>query len=403
MHPKIYSVKDHQISPRKIDRHAFYVIHKLREQGFLAYLVGGSVRDLLLNKRPKDFDISTSAKPEEIKEIFKKKCLLIGKRFRLAHIRFGNKILEVSTFRAGDPEENSLIQEDNVWGSAEEDALRRDFTINGLFYDPETENIIDYVNGFEDAKKHLLRAIGNPRLRFVQDPVRMIRLLKFKARFDFDFNKETIEALYECKKEINKSSSARILEELFRMLESGSSENFFQLLEIYGFLEIFFPFLSNHIKTDKKTWAYLKEIDIISLKNHSKFLDRSILASALIFDALCAYLKETLSKPTHLGEISEKIHNYSHEFFKGFFKLPRKIKVAMRFILIHQFRFTPLTPVKRKRPKISNDPFFSFALNFLEIRCMLNHDLYKTYALWKEAFVKQHQRKRTSRSLSANR
>jgi len=130
--PKVYSSKEHKIPIDKIDHHAIYIIEKLKHAGFIAYLVGGSVRDLILGLKPKDFDISTSAKPEEIKKLFKS-CILIGKRFRLAHIRFGKKIIEVSTFRSGDIEEKNLILRDNVWGSPKEDAKRRDFTINVLF------------------------------------------------------------------------------------------------------------------------------------------------------------------------------------------------------------------------------------------------------------------------------
>ena len=206
MQPKIYHVDEHQIAPDEIDKHAFYVIHRLREAGHIAYLVGGGVRDLLLKQRPKDFDVSTSAKPEEIKALFRN-AILIGRRFRLAHIRFGKKVIEVSTFRAGATEEAGLIVRDNEWGSEEQDVLRRDFTINGLFYDPESQKVIDYVDGYPDLEKRMLRAIGQPDIRFTQDPVRMIRLIKFSARFHFDIHRPTLEALLNCKGEILKSYS----------------------------------------------------------------------------------------------------------------------------------------------------------------------------------------------------
>ncbi|NGX38244.1 MAG: Poly(A) polymerase I [Chlamydiae bacterium] len=149
MEQKVIPFEIHQLPIDKVDTHALYVMEKLKNAGFVAYLVGGSVRDLLLGHRPKDYDISTSAKPEEIKKLFRN-CLLIGRRFRLAHIRFGKKILEVSTFRAGDPEKDELILRDNQWGYPEEDALRRDFTINALFYDPSNQTIIDYVEGYAE-------------------------------------------------------------------------------------------------------------------------------------------------------------------------------------------------------------------------------------------------------------
>ncbi|HAB99553.1 MAG TPA: polynucleotide adenylyltransferase PcnB, partial [Parachlamydiales bacterium] len=165
MQPKIYTVDEHRILPEKIDSHAFYVIEKLRDAGHSAYLVGGGVRDLLLGQKPKDFDVSTSASPEEIKALFRN-AILIGRRFRLAHIRFGQKIIEVATFRSGDTEAPDLIVRDNVWGSEEEDVLRRDFTINGLFYNPREQTVIDYVQGYPDLEQRILRTIGQPDLRF---------------------------------------------------------------------------------------------------------------------------------------------------------------------------------------------------------------------------------------------
>src|ERR1700733_9722711 len=166
MNPKIYVLDDHQIPLTAVDPDALRVVQNLQKAGHVAYIVGGGVRDLLLQQRPKDYDISTSAKPEEIKELFRSQCLLIGRRFRLAHIRCGRKILEVSTFRSGDPESDQLIVRDNEWGSPEQDVMRRDFTINGLFYDPATQTIIDYVGGYPDLQKKLLRTIGKPYLRF---------------------------------------------------------------------------------------------------------------------------------------------------------------------------------------------------------------------------------------------
>ena len=245
-----------------VDPDALYVMEKLRQAGYTAYLVGGSVRDLVLQKTPKDYDISTSAKPEEIKRLFRN-CILIGRRFRLAHIRFGKKILEVSTFRTGDLETDALIVRDNEWGNPEQDVLRRDFTINGLFYDPSTETIIDYVEGYPDLQKQYLRTIGQPYLRFKQDPVRMLRLLKFQARFGFEIDKDAHISLLECRHEILKSSPSRVLEELLRMLESGSAKPFFKLLAEHGMLQMLLPALSKFLDTPdgKEVYDYLEEVD----------------------------------------------------------------------------------------------------------------------------------------------
>ena len=194
MQPKIYHANEHDISITLIDPDAILILKKLKEAGFQAYLVGGSVRDLLVKKQPKDFDISTSARPEQIKQIFQRNCMLIGRRFRLAHIRFGHRIFEVSTFRAGE-NDSDLIIHDNIWGTPEEDVLRRDFTMNGLFYDPTTHTVIDYVGGWHDIHNNLLKTIGEPSTRFKQDPVRMIRLLKFQSRFNFDIEAHTASSM----------------------------------------------------------------------------------------------------------------------------------------------------------------------------------------------------------------
>ena len=159
MSPKIYQSDQHTLDRNQCDPNSLKVIQTLQQAGHVAYLVGGSVRDLLLKSKPKDYDISTSARPEEIKSLFRSQCLLIGRRFRLAHIRFGRKVFEVSTFRAGDTDSAELIVRDNVWGTPEQDVLRRDFTINGLFYDPSTETIIDFVDGYADLRKNYLRTI----------------------------------------------------------------------------------------------------------------------------------------------------------------------------------------------------------------------------------------------------
>ena len=153
--PILYSPQAHHIDASLIDPDALEVIQKLQEHGHIAYLVGGGVRDLLSGATPKDFDVSTSARPEEVKKVFGRRCLLIGRRFRLAHIRFGKKVIEVATFRRRDSDEGELIVEDNAWGTPEEDALRRDFTLNGLFYNPLDETIIDYVGGVRDLEKGL--------------------------------------------------------------------------------------------------------------------------------------------------------------------------------------------------------------------------------------------------------
>lgn len=388
--PKIYQAHEHLIPLEKVDPHAVEVIQRLRQAGYKAYLVGGGVRDLLLNTTPKDFDISTSAKPEEIRRLFRN-AILIGRRFRLAHIRFGKKILEVSTFRAGDTEAHELVTRDNEWGSEEQDVLRRDFTINGLFYDPEEQIVIDYVDGFADVKKKLLRTIGKPEARFTQDPVRMIRLLKFCARFGFEIEGPTLSALLECKKEIVKSSSARILEELFRMLESGAAKPFFHLLHEYGLLRPLLPELAHffELHPNHMTFSLLHEFDAEKKKEPSLLPEeRSLPLAALLWPLFDTYLKEVSKereRAPHLGEIQQIAHHVVRCVFSHFFKLPGRFHGIIAAILSSQYRFFSIDGKIPYRPRPSRDPFFPFALLLFQLRANQDSSLLPHYSLWKEA------------------
>src|SRR6267154_2215122 len=238
--PRIVLRAEHPISRRDIDPDALKVLYRLHEHEHVAYLVGGSVRDLLLGRRPKDFDIGTSAHPHQVKKLFRN-CWIIGRRFRLAHVKFGNKVIEVATFRRqvapgeeivqdgvpapdpSTPEGEHLIHHDNTFGTPEEDAFRRDFTINALFYDIATFSIIDYVGGLDDLKAGLVRSIGDPALRLREDPVRMIRAIALAARLDFAIEPTLLAAIRANRHEIAKSSLPRLLEEYYKILRAGSS------------------------------------------------------------------------------------------------------------------------------------------------------------------------------------
>lgn len=394
MNPKIYQIGEHALNKNHCDSDALKVIQSLQQAGHVAYLVGGSVRDLLLGYRPKDYDISTSASPEDIKALFKGQCLLIGRRFRLAHIRFGRKVFEVSTFRSGNTESDQLIVRDNEWGTPEEDVLRRDFTINGLFYDPTTESIIDYVDGYADLQRKYLRTIGQPYLRFKQDPVRMIRLLKFQARFNFDVDPEAKIALAECCHEIIKSSQARIFEELLRMLESGAAEPFIDLMHEHRFLELLTPALAQFLALPEgeDILDLLYEIDLrVKDKSSDQWMDRALLLCCLIFPFLQKHLQVHFldrNKTPHLGEIHQEIHNAIFNIFKPFFLIPRKLRMRMTSIMLTQFRMTPLHKHKQtaRRPRIPRDPDFPFALEFLNLRTTLEPALKKNFEEWQEAY-----------------
>lgn len=391
MEPKIYHASDYDIAPENIDSDALYVVQKLKEAGYQAYLVGGSVRDLLTKRRPKDVDISTSALPEDVKNIFKRNCILIGRRFRLAHLHFGRKILEVSTFRSGE-NESELVLHHNEWGTPEEDATRRDFTINGLFYDPEQHQIIDYVGGWDDIHKGILRSIGHAETRFKQDPVRMIRLLKFRARFGFEIEPNTFHALLTCRDEITKSSPARVLEEMLRMLESGASAPFIEAMSQYGLLSLIFPVLTHFLDDERghKIYDYLKAADGYTQSRGPGFIDRPTLVSCLLFPIVQdeidnRYIKQGLNP--HLGEISLLSAAILKDVITtSFSQFPRKLASSASFVLASQFRLTPLTGKRSYRTKLLYNREFRDALRFLRLRALVDPELEEIYQEWKKVF-----------------
>jgi tRNA nucleotidyltransferase/poly(A) polymerase len=252
--PRIVPRAEHPISRRDIDPDALKVLYRLRQYGYVAYLVGGSVRDLILGRRPKDFDIGTSAHPYQVKKLFRN-CWIIGRRFRLAHVKFGQKVIEVATFRrqvaAGEevvadgipapdpttPEGEHLIHHDNTFGTPEEDAFRRDFTINALVYDIATFSVIDYVGGLEDLRAGVVRSIGDPDVRLREDPVRMLRAIALASRLDFTIEAALLDAIRAHRQEIAKSSPPRMLEEYYKILRAGASETTFRSLADVGLLE----------------------------------------------------------------------------------------------------------------------------------------------------------------------
>src|SRR5476651_340476 len=252
--PRIVPRQEHPISRRDIDPDALKVLYRLKDAEHTAYLVGGGVRDLLLGRRPKDFDIGTSAHPSQVKKLFRN-CWIIGRRFRLAHVKFGPKVIEVATFRrqviAGEevvqdgvpapdpttPEGEQLIHHDNTFGTPEEDAFRRDFTINALAYDIATFSVIDFVGGLEDLRAGVVRSIGDPDVRLSEDPVRMLRAIALAARLDFMIEPLLLDAIRAHREEIAKSSSPRLLEEYYKILRSGASQKAFRSLANVGLLE----------------------------------------------------------------------------------------------------------------------------------------------------------------------
>ena len=246
--PLIIPRAEHNISRKDISPRAVKVLYGLKDAGFAAYLVGGGVRDLLLGGHPKDFDVATDAHPDEVNKLFRN-CRLIGRRFRLAHIHFGREIIEVATFRGhhdqadGENEsrvENGMLVRDNVYGTLVEDAWRRDFTINALYYNIADFSVVDFTGGLQDLQTRTLRMIGDPEVRFQEDPVRMLRAIRFAAKLDFHLSDELTELIPKQAHLLEAISSARLFDEVLKLFLHGHAEKTFDLLHEYGLLQYLF-------------------------------------------------------------------------------------------------------------------------------------------------------------------
>lgn len=278
-------VVHHPIPEKDLDSDAVKIVRRLTRFDHIAYLVGGCVRDLLLDRAPKDFDIATSATPRQVKRAFRN-CRIVGRRFRLAHVYFHDgKIIEVATFRAqedgngngdgaGDEDdaEDLMIRDDNVFGTPEEDALRRDFTINQLFYDVNAETVLDHAGGLDDLRRRVVRTIGNPEIRFREDPIRILRAIKFAARLDLDIERSTRAALEATRSEIQRAAPPRILEEINRFCRGGAAVRSFELLRETDVLDAVLPEFHDAYGQDGPAWSllrgFLARFDAAAAKGH---------------------------------------------------------------------------------------------------------------------------------------
>ena len=245
--PNIIPREEHNISKSNISDVALKVLYRLKNAGFSGYLVGGSVRDLLLGREPKDFDVVTDATPGQIRELFRN-SRLIGRRFRLAHVHYGNEIVEVSTFRAPHHIDNGdghvidgQIIRDNVYGTIDEDVWRRDFTVNGLFYNIGDESVVDYVNGMQDIRSCCIRLIGDPRQRFIEDPVRLLRAVRFATKLGFRISSDTERHISDLASSLSGIAPARLFEECLKMFFNGYALQTFEQLRHYRLFGELFP------------------------------------------------------------------------------------------------------------------------------------------------------------------
>jgi poly(A) polymerase len=293
----------HPISRKQISSATLKVLYRLQEEGFTAYLAGGAVRDLMLHRQPKDFDVATEATPEQIRRLFRN-CRIIGRRFRLAHVIFKNETIETSTFRAPIPTtpkdaqqgktmtvNDGLVIRDNLFGTPEEDALRRDFTINALFYNLSDFTVIDHAGGLEDLKQRLIRVIGDPDRRFTEDPVRMIRAARFAGTLDFQIHQADFDSIRRNAPLLEQASSSRMYEEVQKLFFCGHAKKVYHWLEKTDLIRPMFTTFSNWVDEDPKRHDWV----IQALEQMDRWREAQLsIHPALLFALIFGEYHETL-------------------------------------------------------------------------------------------------------------
>ncbi|WP_261858339.1 polynucleotide adenylyltransferase PcnB [Photobacterium sanguinicancri] len=396
--------QEHGISRRDISENALKVLYRLNKAGFDAYLVGGGVRDILLGKQPKDFDIATNATPEEIKDLFRN-CRLIGRRFRLAHILFGRDVIEVATFRghhedakpapqAGNNKkqqpvsaqnQEGMLLRDNVYGSIDEDAERRDFTVNALYYNIDDYSISDYTNGVQDLEDRIIRLIGDPETRYREDPVRMLRAARFAAKLDMTIEERTAAPIKELSTLLRDIPAARLFEESLKLLQSGQGFATYELLREYNLFQQLFPIQSEHFTEDKnsdteKMIAYI-------LKATDKRIAKDMRVNpAFMYAAMLWYPMTTRAEEisitsglSYYDAFMVAANDILDEQVKTI-AIPRRHTTTVRDIWQQQLRFTRRTG--KRAFKAMEHPKFRAAYDFLEMRSNFEGDDVSELAQW---------------------
>ncbi len=384
----------HNVSRRDISPNALRVLYRLREGGFDAFLVGGAVRDLLIGGHPKDFDVATNATPEEVKGLFRN-CRLIGRRFRLAHVVYGREIIEVATFRAntddgsGDRElhEGGRLLRDNVYGTIEDDAVRRDFTANALYYAIEDFSVRDYVGGFEDVRNRLMRLIGDPETRYREDPVRMLRAVRLAAKLDFEIEPATAAPIPVLAPLLRESAPARLFEECLKLFLSGNAVKSFLGLERHGLLPALLPETAAALKSNRS--GALRKMVLEGLKNtdarvaNDEPVSPAFLFALLLWPAYCRALMALQAQGMHTAEAQRRAADRVTVHQLETIALPRRFSLPMQEIWLLQSRFS-----MRQRKRVFRTlahPRFRAAFDFLGLRLTASDEHAEDVAFWREA------------------
>ncbi|MBT1071061.1 polynucleotide adenylyltransferase PcnB [Pelotalea chapellei] len=367
--------QEHGISRKLMSPNALRVLYRLKDNGFVGYLVGGCVRDLLLGREPKDFDVVTNATPGEVKRMFRN-CRLIGRRFRLAHIHFQDEIIEVATFRTQAPDEpepetevaretehrhrrprmlmdeDGMILRDNVYGTPEQDALRRDFTVNALSYDIANFSIIDYAGGLADLNAGIIRTIGDPAVRFQEDPVRMLRAVRFAALLGFMMEDDTRKALVAAAGTIVRAAPPRLYDEMLKLLLSGEGAKCCELLRQTGLFAALFPNFSAWLGVESEGFPHTRFGEMISYVD-SRFQQRDKVSQPLLFALLFGdYLNEKAEKFRRKGAPWQQSIDAAVAEFMGevcpIVAITNRVGLALRDIISQQTR---LNKIPGRRPQ----------------------------------------------------
>ena len=391
---RIVPREGHGISRKDISPNALRVLYRLREGGFAAYLVGGAVRDLLIGGHPKDFDVATDATPEQVKSLFRN-CRLIGRRFRLAHVIYGREIIEVATFRANEDDgsgsremgDEGRIHRDNVYGTIEDDAVRRDFSANALYYAIEDFSVRDYVGGFEDVQARVLRLIGDPESRYREDPVRMLRAVRLSSKLDFSIDPAAAEPLPRLAPLLSGAAPARLIDECLKMFMAGHGERSFLALEQHGLLPALFGETAKALATNRSGALRGTLLGALRSTDARVQADRPVtpafLFAALLWPAYCRELavlqKSGVETLAAQQRAADRVTLHQAERIA----LPRRFSLPMQEIWLLQPRFQQR---QRKRVfRLLAHPRFRAAFDFLELRAATTPELVEDLAFWREA------------------
>ncbi|HEY5970885.1 MAG TPA: polynucleotide adenylyltransferase PcnB [Pseudoxanthomonas sp.] len=386
----------HSISRKDISPNALRVLYRLRDAGFQGYLVGGAVRDLLVGGHPKDFDVATDATPEQVKQLFRN-CRLIGRRFRLAHVVFGREIIEVATFRAnvddgsGDRElhEGGRLLRDNVYGTIEDDAVRRDFTANALYYAIEDFSVRDYVGGFEDVQARSMKLIGDPEQRYREDPVRMLRAVRLAAKLGFEIERESAEPIAGLAPLLSEAAPARLFEELLKLFLSGHAVASFEGLERFGLLSAILPETAAALASNRS--GALRSMLLEGLRGtdarvaNDEPVSPAFLFALLLWPAYCRALIGLQAQGVQVEEAQRRAADRVTLHQLGTVALPRRFSLPMQEIWLLQSRFS-----NRQRKRVMRllaHPRFRAAYDFLLLRLTASSEHAEDVAFWREAQV----------------